>query len=324
MLHGLAAVGTSKLDPKSSATWAGRERPHPLPALGCGGNSDLAFDDLGKSAECRNSRSNVATPRGTDFSQDRGFRYGYLCIMKLPSWQFYPGDWRKDPGVQALNYEERGIWFEVLLLMYESEERGKLLLNGNPMPMDRLARLLGLDEDKINRTINTLLELGVASTYPKTGIIHNRRMVRDEEFRRKKSKAGHIGGGNPMFQKGKSNPYYDKQKDKQIDKQKIGSSSSSSSSISFKKKSKIGYPLDFTVSETMINLAREKGWPDPNSEIEAFKDHHVAKDSRFLDWGAAFRTWLRNAKKFSRGNDRNVQLEGELSERTKRILRRGL
>ena len=164
MLHGLAAVGTSKLDPKSSATWAGRERPHPLPALGCGGNSDLAFDDLGKSAECRNSRSNVATPRGTDFSQDRGFRYGYLCIMKLPSWQFYPGDWRKDPGVQALNYEERGIWFEVLLLMYESEERGKLLLNGNPMPMDRLARLLGLRLG----LARVFLPAPVAAVHPRT------------------------------------------------------------------------------------------------------------------------------------------------------------
>src|SRR3990167_4535342 len=176
-------------------------------------------------------------------------------MSKLPSWQFYPGDWRKDPGVQALSYEERGIWFEILLLMHESEERGKLLLNGQPMSIDRLARLLGLDKDKINSAINTLLELGVMSTYLKTGILYNRRMVRDEEIRRKKSKAGHIGGGNPMFHKGKSNPYYDKQEDKQIDKQKIGSSSSSSSSISFKKKSKIGYPTDFAVSQAIKNIA---------------------------------------------------------------------
>ena len=91
-----------------------------------------------------------------------------------------------------------------------------------------------------------------------------------------------------------------------------------------KKRNKIRYPLDFTVSENLMDLAREKGWSDPNSEIEAFKDHHVAKDSRFLDWEAAFRTWLRNDKKFNRGHDRNVQPEGELSERTKRILRRGL
>ena len=53
--------------------------------------------------------------------------------MKVPSIQFYPADWRKDPGVQALTYEERGIWIEILFLMHESEERGKLTLNGKPI-----------------------------------------------------------------------------------------------------------------------------------------------------------------------------------------------
>ena len=89
-----------------------------------------------------------------------------------------------------------------------------------------------------------------------------------------------------------------------------------------KKKSKIRYPLDFSVSETMTALARENRWPDPNGELEAFKDHHVAKDSRFLDWEAAFRTWLRNAKKWiSKGpQDKTAQIR----QRTADILTRGL
>jgi hypothetical protein len=29
---------------------------------------------------------------------------------KLPALQFYTGDWRKDPGVQALDHELKGIW----------------------------------------------------------------------------------------------------------------------------------------------------------------------------------------------------------------------
>jgi len=37
-----------------------------------------------------------------------------------------------------------------------------------------------------------------------------------------------------------------------------------------------------------------------SSEAESFKDHHVAKGSHFVDWDAAFRTWLRNAVKFGR------------------------
>ena len=60
---------------------------------------------------------------------------------RLPAFQFYPADWRKDPGVQSLDYETRGIWWEIICLLHESDERGVLLLNGKPMPEDALCRL---------------------------------------------------------------------------------------------------------------------------------------------------------------------------------------
>ena len=148
--------------------------------------------------------------------------------MKLPALQFYPGDWRKDPGVQSLTYEERGIWIEILFLMHESDQRGKLLLNGKPISDERLSQLLHLDKQKITSVISTLLELGVASKCGQTGAMMNRRMVRDEEIIQLRRAAGQKGG-NPAFQKGKDNPYY-KLGTKQKDKQKITPSSSSSSS----------------------------------------------------------------------------------------------
>lgn len=162
--------------------------------------------------------------------------------MKLPALQFYPGDWRKDPGVQSLTYEERGIWIEMIFLMHESDRRGKLMLNGKPVSDERLAQLLHLDKQKIKQTINTLLELGVASLCDETGALMNRRMVRDEELIDKRRKAGQIGGksgGNPAFEQGKPNPYY-KAKDKALAEQAVKPeikqtyppSSSSSSSIS--------------------------------------------------------------------------------------------
>ena len=49
---------------------------------------------------------------------------------KLPAMQFYPGDWRKDIGVQSLSFHDRGVWFEMLMLMHGSERRGVLVLNG--------------------------------------------------------------------------------------------------------------------------------------------------------------------------------------------------
>lgn len=160
---------------------------------------------------------------------------------KLPAIQFYPGDWRKDSGIQSLNYHEKGVWMEILFFMHESEQRGKLLLNGKPVPEDRLSRMLHLDKQETNTLINTFLSLGVADICPDTGALMNRRMVRDEKIREQKAEAGRIGGGNPNFTKGKQNPYIiqDKQNDKHNDKQK-GGSSVSVSSLSSSSKNKQG------------------------------------------------------------------------------------
>jgi hypothetical protein len=117
---------------------------------------------------------------------------------KLPALQFYPGDWKKDPGVQALSYHDRGVWFEILLLMHESEQRGKLLLNGKPMPEDALARILGLDPLRVKETVNTILLFGVASRENETGAMVCRRMMRDEEARRAYANFGKQGG-NPSL-----------------------------------------------------------------------------------------------------------------------------
>jgi hypothetical protein len=113
--------------------------------------------------------------------------------MTLPHIQFYVGDWRKDPGIQSLSYHHRGVWFELLLIMHCSEERGKLVLNGRPISSSGLARLLGMTEGEAKDAIDVLIASGVASREA-TGTIVNRRMVREEELRRKRREAGSKGG----------------------------------------------------------------------------------------------------------------------------------
>tara|TARA_R100001594_G_scaffold16010_3_gene33236 strand:- start:1330 stop:1920 length:591 start_codon:yes stop_codon:yes gene_type:complete len=85
--------------------------------------------------------------------------------------------------------------------MHSCDDRGKLSLNGKPIPHQRLAKLLSIDEAKLNDTINVLLEFDVASIEVASGVIFNRRMVRDEakrlgtkEISRKRSEAGRKGG----------------------------------------------------------------------------------------------------------------------------------
>lgn len=130
---------------------------------------------------------------------------------------------------------------DMLCFMHQSEDRGKLVLNGNAVSDETLGRILGLDKQKITSALKSIFHHGVASRDIETGAIINRRMVRDEEIRRIRSKYGSMGG-NPLFAKGKTNPYYDggakkdkqndnlpdNQTDKQSDNQKISSSSSAS------------------------------------------------------------------------------------------------
>ncbi len=72
-------------------------------------------------------------------------------------------------------------------------------------------------------------------------------------------------------------------------------------------------PNNFMVSDLIRQWATEKFMPSPNESVDAFLDHHRSKGSMFVDWEAAFRTWLRNAKKFG------IDKEGTSDEDMKKI-----
>lgn len=209
--------------------------------------------------------------------------------MKLPAFQFYPADWRKDPGVQALSFHDRGVWFEILCLMHECSQRGKLLLNGQPMPEDALARLLGLDKQILTKTLTTLLAFGVASTDGETGALVSRRMVRDEEIRVIRQKAGRMGG-NPGLLNQKFN-----QNQTALLKQNQTPSSSSSTSVDIEKREGFKVP---TVEE-VVGKAREMGMGKPDAEMfwhfYESKGWHVGKN-RMKSWHSALVGWHARAK----------------------------
>jgi hypothetical protein len=142
-------------------------------------------------------------------------------LPKLPAIQFYSGDWRKDLGVQSLSLHDRAVWFEMLLLMHESEERGFLVLNGKPIKDEVLARLIGLDKQILTTALTNIEDAGVSSRR-EDGAIFNRRMVKDEKLRQVRTEAGKLGG----------NPALVKQKETSGDKQIPTPSSSVSVSTS--------------------------------------------------------------------------------------------
>lgn len=114
----------------------------------------------------------------------------------LPYMPFYVGDWRKAPDIRSLSLEERCLWFEMLCLMWESPRRGFLTVDGkSPLDDNTLGRMLGEQNFVITKIKQVLEQKNIYSIEETTGIIFNRRMVRDEEIRISRSKAGVLGMG---------------------------------------------------------------------------------------------------------------------------------
>jgi hypothetical protein len=61
----------------------------------------------------------------------------------------------------------------------------------------------------------------------------------------------------------------------------------------------VALPADFAVTDEMRKWATENGLSAPDDLIDSFRDYHLAKGSTYKDWTAAFRTWIRNDKRFS-------------------------
>lgn len=245
---------------------------------------------------------------------------------KLPSFQFYPGDWRKDSGVQSLSFHDRGVWFEIILFMHESEERGVLLLNGKPMPEEALARLLGLDKQNLTTTLTTLTTYGVAKVRQSDGAIYCERMVREEHIRKVRAESGKKGGNPALLnQKANQNPTTQVKQNATTGLKQIPTPSSSSSSSSSKQEESsyqgaevtrqgMGgaevpppapspplsfVPKDFLPTDETLAILRRAGCVIPKPpDIAHFVAIFEATQKPLPDWQARFRQyWLEERAK---------------------------
>lgn len=59
-------------------------------------------------------------------------------------------------------------------------------------------------------------------------------------------------------------------------------------------------PEDFRLTDAMKTWANERGISkELIDQTERFLDHHRARGTKFKDWTAAWRTWMRNFLKFN-------------------------
>ena len=112
---------------------------------------------------------------------------------KLPAMQFYPGDWLKDPNLRRCSHAARGVWIDMLCLMHECEQRGRLATAGVPWTDAEIVRAVGGDPAV---TAEALAELGRAGVYSRDdGAVVCRRMLRDDSMRADRAHAGRRGAG---------------------------------------------------------------------------------------------------------------------------------
>lgn len=116
--------------------------------------------------------------------------------MKLPAFQFYPGDWLKDANLRRCSHAAKGVWIDMLCLMFEADERGVLATNGVAWSDEDIACAIGGDTTTTISAIQELTFKGVAKRRS-NGAVYSKRMVADENKRQLCSAAGKKGGGNP-------------------------------------------------------------------------------------------------------------------------------
>lgn len=97
---------------------------------------------------------------------------------KKPAYQWYPGDWRKDPGVRALSSEAKAFWREALDVLFESPTRGRFTAT-----KEGWAAATGFPVSWVEKFIVDNLCLKVADVTDCDGSVTlcNRRMFREEQ-----------------------------------------------------------------------------------------------------------------------------------------------
>lgn len=138
-----------------------------------------------------------------------------------PSFQFYPNDWLSSPDLNSCSLEAQGLWIKMLCIMYQSPERGVLLLSsGKQIDSKMLAKLCGVDEQKISKLLQELEEAGVFSRLDNQAI-YNRRMYREWKISKARSEAGRLGGLKQIESKKEANvkQIAEEEEEKEIEKE---------------------------------------------------------------------------------------------------------
>ena len=116
--------------------------------------------------------------------------------MSVKLMKFSPADWVIN--TRPLSLAAKGAWIDLLCLMWNAQNRGVLT-----MSIEGYARAIGATVKQTGRVVAELIEFGICEKFTEADgrlTLTYRRMVADEEVRRKRAEDGHLGG-NPKLVK---------------------------------------------------------------------------------------------------------------------------
>lgn len=114
-------------------------------------------------------------------------------MTKLPYFPFYPGDWQKDAALRRCSHGARGVWIDILCLMFDCEQRGVLATGGTPITDEELCFVIGGDFARTKAHIAELFDKGVMKKND-AGAYFSARIMRDDEIRKVRAASGLKGG----------------------------------------------------------------------------------------------------------------------------------
>lgn len=79
-------------------------------------------------------------------------------MKKLPAFQFYPGDWKKDPALSSCSAATRGFWLDLICVMYEMGNTGEITAD-----LSRLSKYCRCSPKEAELALDELSATGAAN-----------------------------------------------------------------------------------------------------------------------------------------------------------------
>lgn len=101
-------------------------------------------------------------------------------MAKPPAFQFYTGDWLKDPALSICSPATRGVWIDLICAMHESDRSGRLCGTH-----EQLARVARCSTVELAQALTDIQTTGAADVTERNGVVTvtNRRMYREHSER---------------------------------------------------------------------------------------------------------------------------------------------